>query len=107
MYDIRQFKPTMYALLLLGMAGYGLAAQQPGLWALGTAGTLLNAWLVRTGRFIPMPRIVANLVTLGAMVYVVRLMFTPGSTPVLVIGQFLVLLQLVKLWEQRANRDYA
>jgi hypothetical protein len=34
-------------------------------------------------------------------------MFMPGSTPVLVIGQFLVLLQLVKLWEQRANRDYA
>jgi hypothetical protein len=25
----------------------------------------------------------------------------------MIIGKFLVLLQLIKLWEQRANRDYA
>src|SRR5206468_11822860 len=28
-------------------------------------------------------------------------------SPILVIGQFLVMMQIVKLWEQRANRDYA
>ena len=34
-------------------------------------------------------------------------MLTSGGAAVMVIGQFLVLLHLVKLWEQRANRDYA
>src|SRR6266581_2905476 len=63
MYNIRQFKPVLYALLLVGVTGFALAAQSPGLWVLGAA--------------------------------------------VMVIGQFLVLLHLVKLWEQRANRDYA
>src|SRR5205807_8687621 len=32
---------------------------------------------------------------------------TSGATPILVIGEFLVMLQMVKLYEQRANRDYA
>ena len=53
MYDIRQVKPALYALLLLGMSGFALAAQWPGLWVLATGGVMLNAWLVRTGRFTP------------------------------------------------------
>lgn len=107
MYTINQFKPALYALLLLGMLGFGFAAESPGIWALGTGGILLNAWLVKTRRFTPMPRLLANLVTIGAMLYVAREVFAPGSTAVIVIGKFLVLLQLIKLWEQRANRDYA
>src|SRR4051794_28912459 len=107
MYKISQFRPTLYALLLLGILGFSLAAESPGVWLLGTGGILLNAWLVRTGRFIPMPRILANVVTIGSMLFVAREAFTPNNTPVMVIGKFLVLLQLIKLWEQRANRDYA
>ena len=107
MYKISQFKPTLYALLLLGILGFSLAAESPGVWLLGTCGILLNAWLVRTGRFVPMPRLLANIVTIGSMLFVAREAFTPNNTPVMVIGKFLVLLQLIKLWEQRANRDYA
>ena len=107
MYSIRQFKPVLYVLLLVGVSGFALAAQSPGLWVLGAAGILLNAWLVGTGRFTPMPRLLANVVTLGATLYCARNMLTSGGAAVMVIGQFLVLLHLVKLWEQRANRDYA
>lgn len=107
MYTITQFKPTLYAVLLLGMLGFGLAAESAGIWALGTAGILLNGWLVKTRRFTPIPRLLANLVTIGSMLYVAREVVVPGATPVVVIGKFLVLLQLIKLWEQRANRDYA
>src|SRR5438874_10591958 len=107
MYDIRQFKPALYILLTLGMCGFALAMQSPGLWVLGCGGILLNGVLVMTGRFKPMPRLVANIVTLGSLLYIARQLFASATTPVLVIGQFLVLLQLVKLWEQRANRDYA
>src|SRR5215211_1281028 len=107
MYKIRQFKPILYILLLVGVTGFALAAQSPGLWVLGATGILLNAWLVTTDRFVPMPRLLANVVTLGATLYCARQMLISGAAAVMVIGQFLVLLHLVKLWEQRANRDYA
>src|SRR5688500_4613033 len=107
MYNIRQFKPVLYALLMVGLTGFSLAAQSLGLWALGATGILLNAWLVFSGRFAPMPRMLANGVTLLATVYSARQMLTQAGPPVIAIGQFLVLLHLVKLWEQRANRDYA
>jgi protein-glutamine gamma-glutamyltransferase len=107
MYNIRQFKPVLYLLLMVGITGFSLAAASPGLWVVGATGVMLNAWLVFTGRFTPMPRMLANAVTLAATLYCARQMLTNSGPAVIVIGQFLVLLHLVKLWEQRANRDYA
>jgi len=107
MYDIRQFKPALYTLLLLGFSGFSLATQTPGIWVLSTMLLLLNIWLIRTGRFNPMPRWMANLVTIGAVVYIVSEIRANTAVPIVLIGQFLVLLQLVKIYEQRANRDYA
>jgi len=105
MYDIRQFKPVLYTLLILGVSGFALAAQSPGIWVLAVSGILVNAWLVKTGRFQPLPRWLANFITLFSLL-VVSVQFRSTSA-VLVIGQFLILLQLIKLFEQRANRDYA
>jgi len=107
MYDIRQFKPAMYLLLLLGITGYALAAESMGIWLFALIAIGLNAWLVATDRFIPLPRMVANGVTIAALLYVVYQVRNGGGPPILFIGQFLVLLQVIKLFEQRANRDYA
>lgn len=107
MYDIRQFKPALYVLLLLGISGFAMAGQLLGIWLVAVAFILLNAWLVAIGRFRPISRLVANIVTIGAVLYVVRELMISITPPVVVVGQFLVFLQLVKLWEQRANRDYA
>src|SRR5438094_3996062 len=107
MYDIRQFRPALYTLLILGMSGFALAAQSPGLWVLSVGAILLNGWLIKMGYFHPLPRLLANLITLLALLYIVYEVLSPGITPIMVIGQFLVILQLVKLFEQRANRDYA
>ncbi|MDB5295885.1 MAG: hypothetical protein JWO31_1868, partial [Phycisphaerales bacterium] len=107
MYHINQFKPTLYVLLVLGITGFALASESPGIWVLGIGGVVLNAWLVKTKRFRPLPRLVANLVTLASMLFVASQLAGLNSSAVLIIGQFLVVLQLVKLWEQRLNRDYA
>lgn len=107
MYDIRQFKPALYALVLLGITGFALAAQWPGLWVIAVALVLLNGWLVKTGRFVPMPRILASVVTIGAFIYIIDQLIRSPTTQILIIGLFLVLLQIIKLFEQRANRDYA
>jgi protein-glutamine gamma-glutamyltransferase len=78
-----------------------------GIWVLATGGILLNAWLVKTGRFTPMPRLMANVVTTLGLVILALAVRRGGTTPILLVGQFLVLLHLIKLFEQRANRDYA
>ena len=82
MYDIRQFKPALYALLLMGMTGFALAAEWPGLWVLSVGGILLNAWLVRTNRFTPMPRFLASIVTIIAFIYIADLVFHSSTTPI-------------------------
>jgi transglutaminase-like putative cysteine protease len=105
-YDVKQFRVSIYLLVLLGIAGYALAAQSPWILLLGVAGVLANAWLVRIGKFKSLPRPLANLITLTSVVYIVHEVMTAGGTPVMIVGQFLVFLQLVKLWEQRGNRDW-
>ncbi len=107
MYDVRQFKPALFLVVLLGLSGYALAAESPGLWVFATALVLTNVWLVRQGTFRPIPRLVANGVTVLAFGYAFLEVRSHGDSPILAIGQFLVLLQVVKVWEQRANRDYA
>jgi transglutaminase-like putative cysteine protease len=107
MYDIRQFRPTLYVLLFLGFCGFAIAALTPGLWMVSVMLLAFNAWLVKTGRFSPMPRWAANLVTIPVLFYVFVVMRSSSEKAIMTIGQCLVLLQLLKLFEQRANRDYA
>lgn len=108
MYDIRQFRPTLFVLLLMGVSGFALAAQSPGIWVLATGAILLNWWLVQTGRFAPLPRWLANLITFLAMLYGARELLIFGRAgAVLAIGEFLIFLQVVKLYEHRGNRDSA
>jgi protein-glutamine gamma-glutamyltransferase len=107
MYDIKQFKPTLYVLILLGITGFAMVAQLPGFWIVSVVLVLLNAWLVFNGRFRPLPRLLANSITVLAFFYIFLQLGSRTVSPIFPIGQFLVLLQLVKLWEQRANRDYA
>ena len=101
----RHFLPALYALLLLGVTGYGLGTGSAGLWLIGAVGIGLNALLVRRRLFRPMPRIVANLITLAAGLWIGSRIYG-GELPVEPVGDFLVLLQLIKLYEQRGNRDY-
>src|SRR4051794_28220810 len=106
MYDIRQFKPALYLLVILGLTGFALAAEEPALWILSVGGVMLNVWLVRTGRFAAMPRWLSNGIVILASGFVAMQWARATITPILLIGQFLVLLQLIKLFEQRGNRDY-
>jgi hypothetical protein len=108
MYDIRQFKPALYIVVLIGITGYSMAAESPGLWIFAVSLILTNVWLVRQGTFRPVPRLVANVVTVLAFGLAFLQIHTRGvDSPILAVGQFLVTLQVVKVWEQRANRDYA
>ncbi|MEZ0266195.1 MAG: DUF3488 and DUF4129 domain-containing transglutaminase family protein [Phycisphaerae bacterium] len=106
MYDIKQFRPTLYLVLAMSLTGFSLAVELPGLWLLSLLVLGVHGWLTRTDRFRPLPRLAANGVTLAALFYTFQAIRTQ-PTPIITIGQFLVFLQLVKLFEVRANRDYA
>src|SRR3954468_21919347 len=107
MYDIRQFRPVLYILLMMGISGFALAAQAPAMWVLASGAVLFNAWLVATDRFRPLPRLLANLITVTALLLAFILLRRKDWPAILVIGQFLVILQVVKVYEQRGNRDFA
>jgi len=107
MYDIKQFKPTLYLLVLMGFTGFAIAAQTAGLWVIAVMLVLANGWLIKTDLFTPLPRFLANLASIVALLYVIMEVRTGLASPILVIGQFLVAMQIIKIWEQRANRDYA
>src|SRR6478735_11497377 len=107
MYDIKQFRPTLYLLLFLGFTGFAVASESAGIWLVSVGALGLNAWLVHTNRFTPLPRWLANIITVLSLLYVADKVAAAPQAPILVIGQFLVLLQIVKIWEQRANRDFA
>ncbi|HEX5242508.1 MAG TPA: transglutaminaseTgpA domain-containing protein, partial [Tepidisphaeraceae bacterium] len=107
MQEVSQFKTTLYVVVLLGLAAFGIAAQAVGFWAVCSAAVILHIWLSGRGKFRPLPRMYANLITIGTLLYVIRdYMVNETITPVLIVGEFLVLLQIVKLWELRTNRDY-
>ena len=107
MYDIKQFRPALYLVVMIGITGFCMAAETPGLWVFATALMLTNAWLIYQKQFKPIPRFVANVITLCFFAYAWVELRNRSGSPILAVGQFLVFLQLVKIWEQRANRDYA
>jgi transglutaminase-like putative cysteine protease len=107
MYDVKQFRVALYLVVLMGFTGFCLAAEAPGLWVFSLALLLTNAFLIRRNLFRPLPRAIANVITLIFFAYAFVEVRDRTGSPILTVGQFLVFLQLVKVWEQRANRDYA
>ncbi|MBV8781052.1 MAG: DUF3488 domain-containing protein [Phycisphaerae bacterium] len=107
MYDIRQFKPALYALIVLGITGFGLAVESFTVWALAMTALIINVWLVRILVFRPIPHWLANVITVLTLLVLIVPLRADATHAVLVIGEFLVVLQVVKIYELRANRDYA
>jgi transglutaminase-like putative cysteine protease len=107
MYDIKQFRPALYLVVMIGISGFCMAAEAPGLWVFATVLMLTNVWLIHQKQFKPLPRFIANIITLCFFAYAFVEVRSRDGSPILAVGQFLVFLQLVKIWEQRANRDYA
>src|SRR3954469_9079013 len=101
MYDIKQFKPTLYTLILLGLIGFSLAAESMPLLLFSVAAVTLNAWLVVSGKFFPPPVWVGNIAPVVPLAYVAHQIVPMHGPPLMFIGQFLVLLQIIKLFEQR------
>src|ERR1700722_5964310 len=111
MYDTQQFKPMLSLLIFLGISGFALAMELPGLWIISVTLLLINAWLVKTDQFKPAPRILINLILLVAGAYALFAAYgffvNPSGVPIIIVGQFLVVLQISQFWIQQNNGAYA
>lgn len=109
MYDIRQFRPTLYLLIAMGITGFCLAARSPGMWLLSVVGLVLH-YILRRGTAQPTWFLPSWGAAIAAMIFgiitVQQFVVDPGSQ-LLVAGRFLVVLQLIKLYQEGAGRgDY-
>ena len=106
MYDIRQFRPTLYLVLLLGLLGYGIALESPAHFVLGALLTMLNYVLTRSDGWHPIPRPVASGLALLAGFWSGLGLLRNTMTPLMAISQWLFVLLLLTLWTRRENRTY-
>lgn len=95
----------LHLLILLGMAAYALAYESPAYAVAGIGGTLLSMWLTRRNRLVVLPRLVANVITIAALAWAGWKASRDPSNATLMLGQFLLIAQLVKLWQVRKRRD--
>jgi hypothetical protein len=107
MYDIKQFRPALFVVLMLGITGFCMASESPGLWVFAAAMLLTNAWLIKQNQFRPAPWPLTATIAVAAFAFTLVELRSRSGSPIVAVGQFLVILQIVKIWEQRANRDYA
>lgn len=105
-YDVKQFRPTMFIVVAIGFLGYALAFGATPVWFLCVAAMAFNAQQVRSGRYRPIPRWLASVVTLAALYFSLH-GFQAFDRSIDAVALFLMLLQVVKLYEIRGNRDFA
>jgi transglutaminase-like putative cysteine protease len=105
-YDVKQFRPVLYLVILTALTGFAMAAESEGLWVISTLVLGLNAFLVFRGHFKPIPKLLATVVATLAAIYPILELRNKIGSPIIAVGQYLVVVLLVKIWEQRSNRDY-
>ncbi len=104
MYEIRQFNPTFYILLALGLTGFCYAVGSPVVWVGSMLVVGFNYWLLHSGRLRAMPGILSTLLMFGVVVVVGQRVVADPSQSIITVGQGLVLYQLLLLFGPRHSR---
>ena len=99
------FRRPLHLLILLGMVAYATASESLAFAAVGGGGLLLNLWLARTGKLRVLPRPIANILSLAALAWAGWKAANNRGDATFLLGQFLLLAQLVRLWQRRTRRD--
>lgn len=95
----------LLAMVLLGAGGFALAEGNVFYLGLIAAGVLINALAVWRRSEVYVPRFVVNIaVLLATGFFLLDFLETPDFFRV--VGHYLILIQLCKLFEQKRNRDY-
>lgn len=106
MYDIRQFRPTFYLVLILALGGYGIALESLPHFLGGVALAILYALLAFRGVTFLIPRPAASALAVLSGVWNLLGLLRGTISPLLAISQWLFMLVLITLYSRRDNRAY-
>ncbi|QNN22129.1 DUF3488 domain-containing transglutaminase family protein [Planctomycetales bacterium ZRK34] len=104
---IRSFRRLIYGQVILGVIAYAVAEQNAAMvLAAGTLSTL--SWYVVEGPGgKPLPRWLINLGVVTVTVWLFYTQVTRQKELIIGLGEFILCIQLFKLYERKLNRDYA
>jgi len=103
---IRGFPKLAYAQVILGMLAYGVAAENPAV-ALAAATLCMLSWfLVESADGRPLPRWMINLSVAVVTAWLFFSQIAQWQPLIYNLGLYILFLQLCKLWERKANRDW-
>lgn len=102
------FKKMAYIQVVLGIVAYAVAEGNPVLVLAGGTLATLSWYIVEGPGGRPLPEWLLNLGVIAATGWLFYSQL-PGSNQVLIysLGQFLIFMQLFKLYERKGNRDWA
>jgi transglutaminase-like putative cysteine protease len=106
-YSLHHFRGWLYAVILMGLLGYGIALESVPHFVFGAGFTLLHLWLTRGGRPVTLPRVVAGSIALVAGMFSVVGALRGHMAPLMAISQWLFVLLLVTMWSRQDNRSYS
>jgi len=104
---IMTFRKLVYAQVILGVIAYAVAEQNAAMvLAAGTLSTL--SWYVVEGPGgKPLPRWLINLGVIAVTIWLFYTQVTRQKPLIIGLGEFILCIQIFKLYERKANRDYA
>lgn len=107
MYNIRQFRPLFYAVLMLSVVGYGIALESAPHSFIGLILIWLNARVTRGERFFSIPRWLASLIAVTAGAWALVAFLQGAISPMVAVSHWLYFLLLVIIWSHHDNRAFA
>lgn len=104
---IYRFRRLVFAQVLLGIVAFCLAERNPGMLLIAGAVAALSWYITEgpTGR--PLPRWATNLGAIGAVGWLVVDLVWQGGNVIVAMGHFTMWLQIVLLYSEKSNREYA
>jgi len=104
---LRSFPILAHAVVLLSIVGVSVATQSAGLLLVGGVLAALSWYVTEGHRGRSLPDWTANILIIAAALLVVADLFRNINDILGALGRFIVLLTLIKLYQQKTPRDYA
>ncbi|NBC10401.1 MAG: DUF3488 domain-containing protein [Planctomycetes bacterium] len=101
------FKRLAFAQVVLGIVAFCMAEPNPGLMLMTGAIAALSWYVTEGPSGKPLPRWAINLLSLGAVAWLVHDLFYAQGHVIVAMGHFTMALQILMLYGPKANRDYA
>lgn len=104
---MRSFAKLVYAQVVLGIVAYGVAEQNAAMVLVGGAVSMLSWYIVEGPNGWAAPRWFINTGVIGVTLWLFYAQIRLGEPMLHSLGKFILFIQLFKLYERKANRDYA